>query len=95
MPCDILDHKVGNTQIEPSTTACNLGVIFGSCLNLESPINSVCRSAYFHLRTIRSVRNMLTDKECSQLIMLWLQFVLIIVTFCYMVCLVKALTDYK
>ena len=31
-------------------------------------INSVCRSAYFHLRNIRSIRNMLTDNACSQLI---------------------------
>ena len=59
---------VGNNQIDPSTTARNIGVIFDSQLNLESHINSVCRSAYFHLRNIRSVRSMLTDDASSQLI---------------------------
>ena len=59
-----LQIKVGNSQIEPSPTAGNLGVIFNSHLNLESHINSVCRSAYFHLRNIRTVRNVLTDDAC-------------------------------
>ena len=63
-----LQIKVGNSQIYPSTTARNLCVIFDSHLNVESHINSVCRSAYFHLRDLRSVRNMLTDVTCSQLI---------------------------
>ena len=63
-----LQIKVDNSQIKPSTTARNLGVTFDSHLNLESHINSVCRSAYFHLRNIRSVRNMLTYDACNQLI---------------------------
>ena len=63
-----LQIKVGNSQIEPSPTARNLVVIFDSHLNLESHINSVCRSAYYYLRNIRTVRNMLTDDACSQLI---------------------------
>ena len=58
-----LQIKVSNSQIKPSTTARNLGVTFDSHLNLESPINSVCRSAYFH----RSVRNMITYDACNQL----------------------------
>ena len=40
-----LQIKVDNSHIEPSTTARNFGVIFDSHLNLESHINSVCRSA--------------------------------------------------
>ena len=63
-----LQINVGNTEINPSLSARNLEVIFDSHLNLESHINSVCRSAYFHLRNIRSIRNMLTDNACSQLI---------------------------
>ena len=63
-----LQINVGNIEINPSLSARNLGVIFDSHLNLESHINSVCRSAYFHLRSIRSIRNMLTDNACSQLI---------------------------
>ena len=56
------------TEINSSLSARNLGVIFDSHLSLEPDINSVCRSAYFHLRNIRSIRNMLTDNACSQLI---------------------------
>ena len=52
----------------PTVSARNLGVIFDRHLNLESHINNVCRSAYFHLRNIGSVRNMLSDDACSQLI---------------------------
>ena len=61
-----LQINVGNTEINPSLSARNLRVIFDSHLNLES--QSVCRSAYFHLRNVRSIRNMLTDNACSQLI---------------------------
>ena len=63
-----LQINVGMTYIKPTASACNLGVIFHSHLNLESHINNVCRSAYFHLRNIGSVRNMLSDDACSQLI---------------------------
>ena len=45
-----------------------IAYIFNSHLNLESHINSVCRSAYFHLRNIRSIRNMLTYNARRQLI---------------------------
>ena len=63
-----LQINVGSTEINPSLSARNLGVIFDSHLNLESHMNTVCRSAYFHLRNIRSIRNILTDNACSQLI---------------------------
>ena len=63
-----LQINLGSTEINPSLSARNLGVIFDSHLNLESHINTVCRSAYFHLRNIRRIRNMLTDNACSQLI---------------------------
>ena len=47
--------------MDPSTTARNRGVTFNIHSNLEPHLNSVCRSAYFHLRNIRSY-------ECRQLI---------------------------
>ena len=59
---------VGNTKINSSLSARNLGVLSDSHLNLESHIIYVCRSTYFYLRNIRSVINMLTDNACSQLI---------------------------
>ena len=41
-----LQINISNTEINPSISARNLGVIFHSHLNLESHINTVCRSAY-------------------------------------------------
>ena len=63
-----LQIHVGNTHIILTASARNLGVIFDRPLNLESHINNVYRSAYFHLRNDCSVRNMLSDDACSQLI---------------------------
>ena len=50
-----LQIKIGNSHNEPSTTARNLGVIFDSHLNLESHIDSVCRSAYISILGIFAV----------------------------------------
>ena len=37
-------------------------------MSLDKQINSICKSAFFHLRNIGSIRNILTDDACSQLI---------------------------
>ena len=37
-------------------------------MSLDKQINSICKSAFFHLKNIGSIRNMLTDDACSQLI---------------------------
>ena len=37
-------------------------------MSLDKQINSISKSAFFHLRNIGSIRNMLTDDACSQLI---------------------------
>ena len=58
----------GQPKLNLAGPRCLYNHIFDSHLNLESHINSVCRTAYFHLRNIRSIRNMLTDNACSQLI---------------------------
>ena len=60
--------ELGNNQIDPSSTAGSLRVIFDSHLNFESHINFVCSSAYFYLGNTRSVKNMVTNDACSKLI---------------------------
>ena len=60
--------SVGNSRIAPSISARNLGVIFDNHMSLDKQINNICKSAFFHLRNIGSIRNMLTDDACSQLI---------------------------
>ena len=37
-------------------------------MSLDKQINSICKSAFFNLTDIGSIRNMLTDDACSQLI---------------------------
>ena len=63
-----LNISVGNSRIALSICARNLGVIFDNHMSLDKQINSICKSAFFHLRNIGSIRNMLTDDACSQLI---------------------------
>ena len=63
-----LNISLGNSRIAPSISARNLGVIFDNHMSLDIQINSICKSAFFHLRNIGSIRNMLTDDACSQLI---------------------------
>ena len=63
-----LNISVGNSRLAPSLSARNLGVIFDSHMSLDQQINSICKSAFFHLKNIDSIRNMLTDDACNQLI---------------------------
>ena len=63
-----LNISVGNSRILPSISARNLGVIFDNHMSLDKQINNICNSAFFHLRNIGCIRNMLTDDACSQLI---------------------------
>ena len=51
--------RAGKNQIDPSTAARNIGVMFDS--HLISHTNYICKSAHFHLTNIHSVRNMLAD----------------------------------
>ena len=37
-------------------------------MSLDKQVNSTCKSAFFQLRNLGSIRNMLTDDACSQLI---------------------------
>ena len=63
-----LNTSVGNSRIAPSISTRNLGAIFDNHMSLDKQINSICKSAFFHLGNIGNIRNMLTDDACSQLI---------------------------
>ena len=63
-----LSISVGNSRIAPSISVRNLGVILDNLMSLDKQINSICKSAFFQLRNIGGIRNMLTDDACSQLI---------------------------
>ena len=64
----ITDLQVGDSTVHVVKEARNLGVTFDSSLKLDRHITNVCRSSYFHLRKIQTIRKFLTKKSCEQLI---------------------------
>ena len=63
-----LNFEIGQTLVKPSDTCCNLGVIFDSHMKMENQIQSISRSVNFHLRSINSVRDSLTDEATVLLV---------------------------
>ena len=59
---------VGDSNIVSSNSASNIGVIFDKCVKLDYHISSVCKSTYFHLHNIESIRSILSNDTCAQLI---------------------------
>ncbi len=66
---NILDH---NLQLDgctvTSSTVKNLGVILDSNLSFENHISHVTKTAFFHLRNIAKLRNMLTVSDAEKLV---------------------------
>ena len=63
-----LEFEIGQTSVKPSKTCWNLGVMFDSHMKMESQIQSICKLVNFHLRSIHSVRNSLTDEATVLLV---------------------------
>lgn len=59
---------IGSSTIPPSASCRNLGVMFDKNACMDDQITSLCRSAHFHLRNIRAIRNLLTDSAAAQLV---------------------------
>ena len=56
---------VGDSNIVSSYSARNIGVIFYKCMKLDYHISSVCKSTYFHLRSIGGIRSILSNDACA------------------------------
>ena len=56
------------SKISSTAKARNLGVIFDKFMNLDAHIGNICKSSYFQLKNIGSIRNVLSDDACAQLI---------------------------
>ena len=65
---DVEPITIGESSIQPKTSARNIGVIFDSFLNMDSQIGNVCQSSYFWLRNIRRIRSHLTLTGTRQII---------------------------
>jgi len=46
----------------------NLGVIFDQNLSFDAHIKQVSRTAFFHLRNIAKIRNILTQSDAEKLV---------------------------
>ncbi len=66
---NLLDH---NLQLDgctvPSSTVKNLGVILDSNLSFENHISHVTKTAFFHLRNMAKLRNMLSVSDAEKLV---------------------------
>ena len=51
-----LSIHIGSEIVETTSSSRNLGVIMDSLFNMEDHVTSVCRSFYYHLRNIGSIR---------------------------------------
>ena len=57
--------SIGDSVIEPSVSARNLGVQFDSNLNMREHITNVCKSAYYMIYNLRRIRKYL-DKDITK-----------------------------
>ena len=53
-------NQIGDATANSTQSARNLGVVFDNALTLKPRINSVCKSAYFHIQCISQIRKHLT-----------------------------------
>ena len=67
-PTQDLALTIGSSQIQPTRSAKNLGVIIDNRLKMDNHIASVSRSCLFHLRNISSIRRLLSDNATAKLI---------------------------
>ena len=62
--------QIGDSQIVPSKTAKNLGVIFDSHFSMDKQIKSICQKSYFHLRNIGKIKKYLNKESLLKSCML-------------------------
>ena len=60
--------QFGNDIIKPSESVKNIGVIFDSTLSMVPHVNSICKTAFYHLRNIAKIRKFLSAKTTETLI---------------------------
>ena len=67
-PVHLDSISIGNTSVNISTSARNIGVLFDNKLTMSEHINYLCKSASFSLRKIGSIRKFINQKACAQLV---------------------------
>ena len=68
-PAPSLDFlQVANASVAPSDSAKNIGTIFDTTVSLDKQIAQVCKSAFFSLRNIASIRKFLSYDATKTLV---------------------------
>ncbi len=70
-------HRISNYNLQldgcpvTSSTVKNLGVVLDSNLYFENCISHVTKTAFFHLRNIAKLRNMLPVSDAEKIVLNW------------------------
>ena len=59
---------IGGSEIKPVDSARNIGAIFDSTMSMEKHVDSICKSAWYHLRRIGSIRKYLDMPSTKTLV---------------------------
>ena len=59
--------SIEEEEIVPTTSVRNLRVIFDEHVGIEELIDSICKSAYFHIRNISKIKKYLS-RDCLEII---------------------------
>ena len=67
---DLQHHfiRIGDSDVMPTQSARNLGVLFDSNMTMNDFVQKTCQSMYFHLRSISNIRKILSDKTVAIII---------------------------
>ena len=60
--------RIGEELVETSQTARNLGVVMDQHFNMREHIKRACRAAYYHLRNIARIRNIIPQEKAEILV---------------------------
>jgi len=59
---------VGDHAIDPSVNVKNLGPIFDNSKSMDSQINQVCKTAFYHIHNIRRISKCLSEESLKSLV---------------------------
>ena len=66
--CSITSLSFGNDTVHPSHSARSIRAILDSTMSMLPHVNSVCKSAFYHLRNISRIRKFLCSKTTDILV---------------------------
>ena len=66
--CDITSLQVGDSSIESTSVARNIGAVMDRTLDMHDHVKSICKSSYINLRNISRIRKYLTEDAAAILV---------------------------